>query len=181
MSSGGIHLPQASGLTPASNPDDISPIRPLADPVPAPKTERSRPLVTQPVRSQVARFLARNIPPILPGGSPVEAKLSSRRACTYLYRQTDRLRSIRGSQTGSPARQTSVDSSMPRIVQKIPRDIQHNISKICFFSRIYMYMLHVIVRLGDSDLALGRSHPSSSAPTSDASPTSSTIGNCRLI
>src|SRR5580693_2269411 len=136
MWSGGIHLPQASGLTPASNPDDISPVRLLADLVRAPKTERSTPQVTLPVQSQVARFLARNIAPILPGSPPAGAKFLSRRACTCLSRQTDRLRSIRGSQKESPERQTPVDSSMLRIIEKIPTDIQHNILKICFFGRI---------------------------------------------
>jgi hypothetical protein len=136
MSSDGIHPPQASDLTPASNPDDISPIRPLADPVRAPKTERINTPSNTTGSIPVAHFLSRNIEPILPGCPLAEAKFSSRRPCTYLSRRTDRLRSIRGSQTESPARQTSVDSTMPPIVGKISIDIQHNILKMCFFSRI---------------------------------------------
>jgi hypothetical protein len=65
-----------------------------------------------------------------------EAKLSSRRVCTYLSRQTDRRRSIQGSRTGSPAYQTSVGSSMRRLSEKLRADMQHNILKICFFSGI---------------------------------------------
>src|SRR5262245_56159658 len=147
-SSGGILLPQASDLKPASNPDDISLTRPLADPVHVPKTERSLPPITRPVRFQVARSQARNILPILGDGSPVKAKFSSQRVCTYLCRQTDRQPPIQGSQPRSPAPQTSVNSSMPAIVSIFRADIEHNILTICFFSRIH------IVRRGSSTVLL---------------------------
>ncbi len=77
-----------------------------------------------PGRCGVAGSPVRNIPPVLPVGAPAVAKLSSRRVCTYLCRQIDQQRSIPGSRTASAAHQTSVDSSMPPIVEKLWLAIQ---------------------------------------------------------
>jgi len=118
---GGIPLLPAWGLMPASSQGGIWPAPLPADPVCAPKTERSKPPVTRPVQSRDARSPARNIEPVPLVWPPAVAKTFLAKSL-YLSLSSNRSAAIDPRLSNSePAHQNPVDSAMAAIVAKPKR------------------------------------------------------------